>query len=100
MKSLLCLIFVFLMQPGTGKGQDSALMLKKRKQLVTAGAITLYGGSMYMLYHAWYKNYEQSPFHFHNDNDNWMYMDKGGHILHQLPAQPVGPWCGTLGGIQ
>ena len=29
----------------------------------------------------WYKNYERSGFHFYNDNNEWLKMDKAGHIM-------------------
>jgi hypothetical protein len=48
-----------------------------------AGVITaqgaLYLGSLAGLYFAWYKDYPQSSFHFFNDADEWLQMDKCGH---------------------
>jgi len=41
----------------------------------------LYVGSMVGLNLLWYKNYAHSKFHFFNDNNEWMQMDKLGHIL-------------------
>lgn len=35
--------------------------------------------SMSGLYFAWYRDYPQSSFHFHNDNSEWLQMDKVGH---------------------
>jgi hypothetical protein len=32
-----------------------------------------------VLYQAWYKNYPQSKFHWFDDNDEWLQMDKIGH---------------------
>ena len=40
---------------------------------------TLYVGSMTGLYYLWYAGYDQSPFHFYNDNAEWLQMDKVGH---------------------
>ncbi|MBZ0243472.1 MAG: YfiM family protein, partial [Bacteroidales bacterium] len=37
--------------------------------------------SMSGLYFAWYKDYPQSSFHFHNDNKDWLQMDKVGHSV-------------------
>jgi len=41
---------------------------------VGVGGITLVG-----LNELWYKDYPRSSFHFINDNDNWLQMDKLGH---------------------
>jgi hypothetical protein len=55
---------------------------------VTGGA--LYIGGMIGLYNLWYKNYPQSSFHFINDNDEWLYMDKIGHAT-------TAYWIGRVG---
>ena len=34
---------------------------------------------MYGLNELWYKNYPKSQFHWIDDNDNWLQMDKLGH---------------------
>ncbi len=45
----------------------------------TAGV--LYVGSLIGLNSAWYADYPKSRFHFFNDNDEWLLMDKGGHVV-------------------
>ncbi|MBX9892331.1 MAG: YfiM family protein [Chitinophagaceae bacterium] len=57
-----------------------SLVNKKRIQLVTAGNIVGYGGTMALLYNAWYKNYPQGRFHTFNDNREWLQVDKVGHM--------------------
>jgi len=52
---------------------------KKKLKLVTYTGATLYAGSIIGLYNLWYKDYPQSSFHFFNDNDEWLQMDKFGH---------------------
>jgi uncharacterized protein YfiM (DUF2279 family) len=39
-----------------------------------------YTGGMAALYQLWYADYPHSPFHFFNDNDEWLQMDKVGHL--------------------
>lgn len=46
---------------------------------LTIGIGTLYAGSVFGLYQLWYRDYEQSKFHFYNDNGEWMQIDKAGH---------------------
>ncbi len=77
---------------------DSTTVFRQRKTIVAASAATLYSGSMLYLYHAWYKNYEQSAFHFYNDNNNWMLADKAGHTLTSYQLSRLGyaaaDWAG------
>lgn len=53
---------------------------KKRLATVLGTEGTLYLGSMSVLYTLWYRNYPMSSFHFFNDNKEWLFMDKMGHI--------------------
>lgn len=55
---------------------------------VTAG--TIYLGSIVGLYHLWYADYPQTSFHFFNDCDEWLGMDKAGHITSSY-------WVGRIG---
>ncbi|MCG2610559.1 YfiM family protein [Flavobacterium sp. SM15] len=52
----------------------------KRKQLVYITEGALLGGTLIGLNQIWYKDYPKSSFHFINDNDDWMQMDKAGHL--------------------
>jgi hypothetical protein len=52
---------------------------KRLTPVIITGA-TLYVGSMTALYKTWYTNYPQSNFHFFNDNDEYLQMDKMGHF--------------------
>lgn len=53
---------------------------KKKVRTIAAVNIVGYSGVMVGLYHAWYKDYPQSGFHFFNDVDEWKQMDKVGHV--------------------
>lgn len=53
---------------------------KKRVRLVTAANILAYGGVTLGFNAAWYSQYPRSNFHFFNDNDEWLQVDKAGHI--------------------
>jgi uncharacterized protein YfiM (DUF2279 family) len=52
---------------------------RKRIRLIAAGNIIAYTGSMTALYQIWYKDYPQTNFHFFNDNNEWLQVDKAGH---------------------
>ncbi|MEI6061227.1 MAG: DUF2279 domain-containing protein [Bacteroidota bacterium] len=53
---------------------------RKRLKLVTITESSLYVITMTGLYSLWYQNYPQSSFHFINDNNEWLQMDKCGHV--------------------
>ena len=51
----------------------------KRLRGVIISESALYASSLSGLYDLWYKDYKQSSFHFFNDNNEWLQMDKIGH---------------------
>lgn len=59
--------------------QFPASLNKKRLSFVLGTEALLYGGSIYGLNELWYKDYPRSSFHFFNDNNEWLQMDKIGH---------------------
>lgn len=85
-KQALILIFFFtiLFQVGA---QDQPYFMKrypdslnpKRMAAVIGGQAVVYATSLTLLYHAWYKDYPRSDWHWINDNNEWMQMDKIGH---------------------
>lgn len=54
---------------------------RTRLNFVIAGASAAYVGTMGGLYFAWYKDEPLTAFHFHNDLNQWLQMDKGGHVV-------------------
>lgn len=59
---------------------DSSAVNRKRLNFLMIGGATVYAGTMFGLYQVWYKDYPHSSFHFVNDNNEWMGMDKLGHV--------------------
>ena len=53
---------------------------KKRIRLVTAANVAVYGGTLIGLNAIWYSKYPRSGFHFFNDDNEWLQVDKVGHI--------------------
>ena len=54
---------------------------KKRVISVFSTDAILYTGLTIGLNEIWYKGYQQSAFHFFNDNEEWLQMDKVGHLV-------------------
>lgn len=63
-------------------GRDSInnILLKKRQVTLTYGTLGTYVTGSTALYFAWYKQNPQSGFHFFDDSQEWLQMDKLGHV--------------------
>jgi hypothetical protein len=48
--------------------------------IVAGSKITVFGSALLLLNHYWYKDYPRSRFHFFDDRNEWLQMDKTGHI--------------------
>ncbi|MHC1775514.1 MAG: DUF2279 domain-containing protein [Lentimicrobium sp.] len=81
-------VFLFLIVFGKVMGQqpDTTIIDTTRSEVNKArltglivGGSVIYAGTMFGLYQLWYKDYPQSSFHFINDNDEWLQLDKCGH---------------------
>ena len=59
--------------------QDT-LNIKRLKTVIGSEAI-IYTGTMIGLSQLWYKNEPSTTFHYFNDNQQWLYMDKVGHAM-------------------
>jgi hypothetical protein len=53
---------------------------KPRKNGIYLGESIVLGTTLIGLNQIWYADYPQSNFHFINDNDQWLQMDKLGHV--------------------
>ena len=75
------------------------LLNKKRFALVTTGISASYAGSMIGLYSLWYKDYPHSGFHLINDNNEWLQVDKAGHLTTSYHIGRIGyeslRWAGV-----
>jgi hypothetical protein len=84
LKVLVILILLFAMK-GTSQTEPYFVksypdqLHKKRFYGVLGGQAVIYVSSLTLLYQAWYKDYPQSSFHWINDNNEWLQMDKIGH---------------------
>jgi hypothetical protein len=56
---------------------DTSRIIKPHHLII--GEAAFYGGSMLALSQVWYKDYPKSNFHWFNDNNEWLQMDKLGH---------------------
>ena len=59
--------------------KDSLVNYKRRKIALLSSTGALSVGSLVWLNQEWYAQYNTGHFHFFNDNDEWLQMDKVGH---------------------
>ncbi|MBL0316270.1 MAG: DUF2279 domain-containing protein [Flavobacteriales bacterium] len=78
-KLLVVTTMMFVMAPLFGQQEDSTSIFRKRKWVIGSSTALAAGTSYYLLNDLWYKNYARSSFHFFNDNNEWLQMDKVGH---------------------
>jgi uncharacterized protein YfiM (DUF2279 family) len=93
-RKLIILLLVFLKTADCLAQIDTAVIDQKQKnktifKLASVNAV-LYGGTMFGLYQAWYKNYPQSNFQVFNDWDEWQQMDKLGHVYSAYTMSKIG----------
>lgn len=78
--------------------QDSTTISSNRLKTVIYGGSSLYGITIFGLNHLWYTNEPQSKFHFFNDNNEWLQVDKVGHGVTAFHISRIGvevfEWAG------
>ena len=101
------LLFVFLFVSVFSKAQSSIntflkpsdTLNKPRRTGVYVGESVALGATLIGLNQLWYKDYPKSSFHFINDNNQWLQMDKLGHMYSTYHLGRVGSemlqWSGA-----
>jgi len=78
---------------------DTNVIHKGRLTGLLVAQGTLYFASLTGLYFAWYKDYPQTSFHFFNDSNEWLWMDKMGHMTTAYYISRIGyesyKWSGV-----
>jgi uncharacterized protein YfiM (DUF2279 family) len=62
---------------------------KARIYVAAAESLAGYSGSLLALSSAWYQKYPQSSFHFFNDANDWLQVDKAGHVFGSYTASKM-----------
>ena len=88
------ILFLFFSQFATA--QSDSL---KAFRIAIGTEIGIYATSMYGLNKLWYADYPRSSFHWYNDNNTWLQMDKLGHAYSAYQAGLLGmdimKWSGV-----
>ncbi len=100
-------LFVFLFVSVFSQAQSSIntflkpsdTLNKSRRTGVYIGESAALGATLIGLNQIWYKDYTQTNFHFINDNNQWLQMDKLGHMYSTYHLGRVGSemlqWSGA-----
>lgn len=97
-KTIFIFFFLFsIISTAQNQVNDSINYCKRNTVLIGQGILT--ATAMIGLYDLWYKDFEQSSFHFKDDSQHWLQMDKAGHLhsayhLTRLSADLMA-WSGT-----
>ena len=76
---------------------SDTLNFNRKKGVYIAESVVL-GGTLIGLNQLWYKDYPKSNFHFINDNDEWLQMDKLGHMYSSYHLGRIGAEALTWSG--
>ena len=103
------LLVFFLFFSGNAQGQLSSFesslkpsdtLNKSRRTGVYIGESIALGTTLIGLNQIWYKDYPKSSFHFINDNNHWLQMDKLGHMYSTYHLGRIGAemlqWSGAF----
>ncbi|MEO6133201.1 MAG: DUF2279 domain-containing protein [Saprospiraceae bacterium] len=89
MRKLSLVLALLLLIPFSGTSQkdtlgfwDSPSSFHPGRYWTVAGvSIAGYSGALISLNELWYKQYPRTSFHFFNDAEEWLQMDKAGHLF-------------------
>ena len=87
-------------QSADNSGFQSDTLNRKKFVLVTVAGTSAYALSIAGLYGLWYKDYPQSSFHFFNDNQEWLQMDKCAHVTASYYIGRIGYSALRWSGVQ
>lgn len=106
MKSFLKLLFILcfvntataqLTPPNFWVASDT--LHKPRRNFVAITETSLATAALIGLDRIWYADFPRSSFHFINDNDEWLQMDKAGHVITSYYVGQIGAdvlkWSGV-----
>jgi hypothetical protein len=79
-KKLLIIVLIPLMVQAQ-VAEDSSHLKNNQPKWVAAGLAAGYTAGIVILSKYWYQQYPSEPFHFFNDNAEWLQMDKAGHLF-------------------
>ncbi len=93
MKKFLFFLFLFpfiVNSQSSNFWKASDTLNKKRRNFLVIAETTTATGTLLALNQLWYADYPRQSFHFTNDNNQWLQMDKAGHVMTSYYLGKVG----------
>ena len=93
MKKFLFFLFLFpfiVNSQSSNFWKASDTLNKKRRNFLIIAETTTATGTLLALNQLWYADYPRQSFHFTNDNNQWLQMDKAGHVMTSYYLGKVG----------
>ena len=88
---LLFLVFSTVLSAQTDMLRNDSIN-KKRLNTVIYGSVGFYSATLVVLYYVWYKDNMGLPYHFINDSQYWLQIDKVGHMTTAYTLSNYGYW--------
>ncbi len=95
---LVNIIFASVSHSQTIDNYPDSLNRKRLNTVIYTGA-GLYAATLGVLYFGWYKDSEMTTFHWHDDNDAWLQVDKVGHATTAYVISNYGYWSLRWAGV-
>ena len=80
-RNIKILTLLLLIFSGNSRAENDTINYRQRRLVFISTTSVLYTASMTALAKTWYSKYEHSSFHWFNDNNEWLQMDKVGHSI-------------------
>lgn len=95
----LLLLFVFSQVNLQAQSQKNDSLNKRRLNTVVITSSALYAATLGVLYFGWYQGNPSSNFHFNDDAQNWLQLDKVGHATTAYTFSNYGYWMLRWAGV-
>lgn len=96
--SILVFLILLLVVESSAQSKNDSLN-RKRLNTVIIGSSAVYAGSLVVLYYAWYKDAPKTYFHFIDDSQYWLQVDKVGHATTAYTLSNYGYWMLKWAGV-
>jgi uncharacterized protein YfiM (DUF2279 family) len=93
MQRACCLLVLLYIGITCTAQSDTSTVNRKKLIIVAATTGVAYATTMALLAKTWYSEFDKEPFHWFNDNKEWMQVDKAGHFYSAYYLADMGSWA-------
>jgi hypothetical protein len=85
--------------PAQAQAVKNDSLNKQKLNTVVISSSAFYAATLGVLYFGWYHNNPSSSFHFFDDSQNWLQLDKVGHVTTAYTFSNYGYWMMRWAGV-